>query len=85
MGKTFLKPTQVALDCNLWRKKDFTSFEEVYRKLLWNNKKCKNLNKFIKSCKKNAFNNAGCKCVQTTGKLLNVTDSFFSTLYMQYL
>ena len=61
------KPNQVALDCNLWRIIDFTNFEQVYRKLLWNNKTCKMFNKFIKACKKNAFNNTGCKIVQTTG------------------
>ena len=64
------KPNQVALDCNLWRIIDFTNFEQVYRKLLWNNKTCKMFNKFIKACKKNAFNNTGCKIVQTKGKLL---------------
>ena len=84
MGKTVSKPIQVALDCILWRKIDVTNFEQVYRKLLSCNNKCKKINKFIKSCKKNAFNNAGCKTVQTTGKFL-MLQIVFSTLCMKYL
>ena len=76
MSKTVPKPIQVALDCILWRKINVQNFKQVYRKLLRSNKKCKSLNKFINSCKKIALNNAGCKIVQTTGKLLNVTDNF---------
>ena len=84
MGKTVSKPIQVALDCILWRKIDVTNVKQVYRKLLWSNNKCKKLNKFIKSCMKNAFLNAGFKTVQTTGKLL-MLQIVFSTLYMKYL
>ena len=86
MGKTVSKPIQVALDCFLWRYKNFdiTNFEQVYRKLFWSNNKCKKVNKFIKTCKKTALSNTGCKILQTTGQVLNVTDTF-SKLYMQYL
>ena len=67
MGKAVSKPIQVALDCFLWRNIDVTNFDQVYRKLLWSNNRCKKLNKFIKTCKKTAFVNTGCKILQTTG------------------
>ena len=67
MDKTVSKPIQVTIDCILWEKIDVKNVEQVYRKLLWSNKNCKKVNKFIKSCKKTALNNTGCKILQTTG------------------
>ena len=81
MGKAVSKPIQVALDCFLWRNIDVTNFDQVYRKLLWSNNRCKKVNKFIKSCKKTSLNNAYCKIVQTTGKPLNVTDNYYYIMY----
>ena len=67
MGKAVSKPIQVALDCFLWRNIDVTNFDQVYRKLLWSNNRCKKVNKFIKTCKKTAFVNTDCIILQTTG------------------
>ena len=81
MGKAVSKPIQVALDCFLWRNIDVTNFDQVYRKLLWSNNRCKKLNKFIKTCKKTAFVNTGCKILQTTGQLINITHNYYNIMY----
>ena len=72
MGQTVSKPIQFALDCILWKNKNFevTNFkiENFEQKLLCSNNRCKKLNKFIKTCKNTALNSAGCQNFQKTGK-----------------
>ena len=89
MGQTVSKPIQFALDCILLKNKNFevTNFEitnfkigNFEQKLLCNNNSCKKVNKFIKTCKNTALNNAGCQTLQKTGKLLNATDNLFNSM-----
>ena len=85
MGKTVSKPIQVALDCILWKNKNFEvsnfKIKNFEQKLLCCNNRCKKVNKFIKKCKNTAWDNTGCKTFQTIGKLLTL-QMIYKTVYI---